>query len=301
MSPATDVAVASPAYLDLTFIGLDRLPAAGEEEFATDLVRSPGGGAITAVGAARLGLRVALASALGRDEAGTAVADALASEGVDTRVGAGRTPVTVAMPLAGERAFVTFEPESPLDGEALAELAPRAIVADLAQATELPAGPQAYVGCGDRSARRFAGTLPSPAQRPRALIVNEREALLLSGADELDQALAALAQFAETVAVTRGADGAVAISGAERHAVPAAETGAVVDTTGAGDLFTAAYVWADLRGGGPRERLEWATLAAALSVTEPTGVGGAVSEANLLDEGTKRGMSALAAGVETRS
>jgi sugar/nucleoside kinase (ribokinase family) len=51
-----DLAVATPAFLDLTFTGMEALPALGEERFAGDLLRSPGGGAIIAVGAARLGL-----------------------------------------------------------------------------------------------------------------------------------------------------------------------------------------------------------------------------------------------------
>ena len=52
----TDLVVATPVFLDLTFVGLESLPALGEERFAAKLLRSPGGGAITAVGAARLGL-----------------------------------------------------------------------------------------------------------------------------------------------------------------------------------------------------------------------------------------------------
>ena len=48
-----DLIVATPAFLDLTVVGLDALPRLGEERFAGDLVRSPGGGAITACAAAR--------------------------------------------------------------------------------------------------------------------------------------------------------------------------------------------------------------------------------------------------------
>lgn len=54
-----DLVVATPVFLDLTFVGLESLPALGEERFAAELLRSPGGGAITAVAAARLGLSTA--------------------------------------------------------------------------------------------------------------------------------------------------------------------------------------------------------------------------------------------------
>ena len=64
MSPV-DLACAEPAFLDLTMTGLDKIPGPGEERLATDFLRSPGGGAIIAVGAARLGLSSALVSPLG--------------------------------------------------------------------------------------------------------------------------------------------------------------------------------------------------------------------------------------------
>ena len=64
---SVDLACAEPAFLDLTMVGLDAIPQPGEERLAEDFLRSPGGGAITAVGAARLGLSSALVSPLGDD------------------------------------------------------------------------------------------------------------------------------------------------------------------------------------------------------------------------------------------
>jgi sugar/nucleoside kinase (ribokinase family) len=80
--------------------------------------------------------------------------------------------------------------------------------------------------------------------------------------------------------VTLGARGALAAAGdrvlhAEGHDVE------VVDTTGAGDLFAAAWIWADLAGEDLRARLEWATLYAARSVGALTGVGGALTREEL--------------------
>src|SRR4051794_41804048 len=92
---SVDLAVATPTYLDLTLVGLEALPALGEERFASDLLRSPGGGAITAVGAARLGLSTALAAPLGNDVAGELVMEVLREDGVSVveRRGA-RAPAT---------------------------------------------------------------------------------------------------------------------------------------------------------------------------------------------------------------
>ena len=65
-----------------------------------------------------------------------------------------------------------------------------------------------------------------------------------------------------------------------------------LDTTGAGDLLVAAYIWGDLRGAAPEECLRWAVLYAGLSIATPTGVGGAVTAERLLEEGAQRGLTA---------
>ena len=73
MSGTVDVACVGPAFLDLTFEGLDELPGPGQERHALELHATPGGAAITALGLARLGLRTALLAPLGRDVAGRTV------------------------------------------------------------------------------------------------------------------------------------------------------------------------------------------------------------------------------------
>ena len=77
-----ELAVATPAFLDLTFVGLEALPAPGEERFAGELIRSPGGGAITAVAAARLGLDTALVAPIGDDLGGEYVRREVEHDGV---------------------------------------------------------------------------------------------------------------------------------------------------------------------------------------------------------------------------
>src|SRR5215210_2290686 len=107
---AVDLACAEPAFLDLTLPGLDKIPEPGEERHAADFLRSPGGGAITAIGAARLGLASALVSPIGTDAEGDFLRAALAAEGVRW---AGRevprTAVTAVLPADGDRAMATFD------------------------------------------------------------------------------------------------------------------------------------------------------------------------------------------------
>jgi sugar/nucleoside kinase (ribokinase family) len=81
------------------------------------------------------------------------------------------------------------------------------------------------------------------------LLLSEAEALAVAGARELDEALRRLADRGiARVVVRRGAEGAVGVAGGERVEVAAAAAGPVVDTVGAGDAFTAGYLFERLRG-----------------------------------------------------
>ena len=94
------------------------------------------------------------------------------------------------------------------------------------------------------------------------LFANEDEALQLTGRADPDSALAELADKVDTLVVTRGADGATAISHGERISIPAAPVAQVVDTTGAGDLFAAGFLTARAKG-APLERCLWTGALAA--------------------------------------
>jgi sugar/nucleoside kinase (ribokinase family) len=256
-------------------------------------VVSPGGGAITAIGAARLGLSTALAAPLGEDGPGALVRRELEHMGVRVVAAPGaRTPVTTVMPVDHERAMVTFDPGVRARADELAALAPRAVIADLDQLDLLPAGARGYISCGDDGARAFAGRLPQGLDRVRALLVNEREALLLTGARSAEEAAERLAESVETVVVTLGPNGALAAVEGRLVRAGGFDVGPVVDTTGAGDLLAAAWAWAEGTPLDPEARLRWAVLYAALSVTVPTGAAGAVALERLMEEGTRRGLPA---------
>jgi sugar/nucleoside kinase (ribokinase family) len=283
-----ELVVATPVFLDLTFVGLESLPTLGEEKFAADMIRTPGGGAITAVGASRLGVSSAVASPLGEDVAGDLVRIALADEGVKW-VGtkpAPRTPTTVVLPFGGDRAMVTVDPGARASAADVAALSPRAVAASLDQLFVVPDGSLAFVTCGDDDGRAYAGRPPAALQGTHVLFVNQREALLLTSESTVQDAGAALARMADTVVVTLAAEGAIAFSHGETMSAVHDVVERPVDTTGAGDLLAAAYIWADLRGAEPADRLHWAVLYASLAVSTPTGIGGAVSEAELVRVGS---------------
>lgn len=84
-----------------------------------------------------------------------------------------------------------------------------------------------------------------------ALLTEDDERALFGYADS-EQVFAAYAALAEVV-LKRGADECLIRCKGERFAVPALKVEKVVDTTAAGDSFSAAYLAARLAGGSPEE------------------------------------------------
>jgi sugar/nucleoside kinase (ribokinase family) len=94
------------------------------------------------------------------------------------------------------------------------------------------------------------------------LFCNEAEILALYETEELDTAIGALRPAVDLAAITRGAAGSVVVTRPEVVAVPAAGVGQVVDTTGAGDLYAAGFLFAYTRGWPPAECGRLGSLAA---------------------------------------
>ena len=113
------------------------------------------------------------------------------------------------------------------------------------------------------------------------LFANADEAMRLAGSDDAGEAARRLATRFRSVIVTLGSHGAIGIEDGGDPVHAAAPPVAVADTTGAGDLFAASYVWADLMGLPLEQRLRWSVLYASLSVGEATAQDGAFSRAAL--------------------
>jgi len=80
------------------------------------------------------------------------------------------------------------------------------------------------------------------------LFANETEICALAKLDDFDAAVAAIAPLVPLLIVTRGEHGAIAVADGVRTSVNAERVSAVVDTTGAGDLFAAGFLSGLVRG-----------------------------------------------------
>jgi len=260
------VCVGSP-FLDLIFHELSHMPKPGEEVLAKRLTLTPGGIANVAYACHQLGLRAAICAPRGNDELGLVLERLVEQSGVRWVGGpTDATPISVAIPAQRDRGFITINPFAAPDLETLSNIEARAIVTNLPNVEALPAHPKMYAIVGDPEAVHMAGKMTEPLEHLAAFFLNEREACALMQSDDPVVAARSLAALGTTVVMTRGDKGAIAIDCDGREVGVSAPAIEVPDPTGAGDAFTAAYIWADLKGDSLQQRVETAVRYASMSI-----------------------------------
>ncbi|MFF5402241.1 ribokinase [Streptomyces misionensis] len=281
-----DLLVVGSANADLV-IGVERRPGAGETVLGSDLSVHPGGkGANQAVAAARLGARTALLARVGDDGHGRLLLDSLRSAGVDPAgVLVGGAPTGVALITvdpSGDNSIVVSPGANarltPADVRAAEGLlrASRVVSAQLEIPLETVEEVVRALPSGTRFVLNPSPPRPLPAQVLAAcdpLIVNEHEARVLlggagAGEEPEDWARGLLALGPRSVVVTLGAEGALVHDGSGATRVASVKVDAV-DTTGAGDAFTAALAWRLGTGASLAEAAGYAARVGAAAVTKP--------------------------------
>jgi ribokinase len=269
------VIVVGSVNVDLV-LQVPTLPRPGETVIGGTFQRAFGGkGANAAAAAARLGAETYLVGRTGRDEHGEACRADLEARGVRLdHLALSDEPTGVAGILvddAGENLIAVASganadvPASEVDAALEALGGPGCVVV-----VNLELGDDA-VGAAAGAARRLSCTLvvnaapvrPLPAPVLPAgplLVLNEHEiAALAGGAGEL------LAAGAQAVVVTEGARGCTLREPGWQPVHVAAIEVDVVDTTGAGDAFTAGFAVALAEGRPADEALRLGSVAGGLS------------------------------------
>ena len=291
-----DVMVSGLVFHDLVF-GLPSAPRSGTEVWADAYAESPGGIANFAVALARLGLRTGLAAAFGNDDHGDRCWQQLTDrEGIDLshsrQVDDWATPVTVALAYDGDRALVTRGTTPPLSGDDLLAPPPacRAVAAHIGPwrndwlAKARAGGSLVFADVGWDPSEQWDPTVLDQLEHCDVFLPNASEAMNYTRTATPAQALDRLCELVPVVVISCGADGALAIDSGtgERVAVPAVVVEAL-DTTGAGDVFAAGFIAATLWHLPLAERVRFASLVAALSVTRLGGADAAPRWSEIAD------------------
>lgn len=114
--------------------------------------------------------------------------------------------------------------------------------------------------CVDRHHDALTGFI---ADHTDLILGNEDELQsLFPDTDSIDTRLSRLPDLVAEAAITLGANGSIAVTAKERVQVAADQSITVVDTTGAGDLYAAGYLFGRQRNDGLERSAEIATIAA---------------------------------------
>lgn len=294
-----DLLVVGEINPDVIVSDADPMPVFGQAERFVDGIRLTIGSssAITACGAARLGLSVAMVGVVGDDVLGRFMLEAMADRGVDVsacRVAAGRvTGVSVVLGNGGDRAILTAV--GTIDDTRAADV-PSEL---LARARHLHVGSfflqpglAAEVPALFRAARAGGATTSlDPNWDPRGiwdggfraataeadvLLPNAAECRLLAGIDDVEAAARSLAMgpVDRVVVVKCGPDGAIAVRADGAVTRVRALAVDAVDTTGAGDAFDAGFLAAWLEDRSLEDALRLGAACGSLSTRAAGGTEG---------------------------
>ncbi|MGE5538303.1 MAG: adenosine kinase [Gemmatimonas sp.] len=236
---------------------------------------SGGSAANTVVGIAQLGGRAGFIGKVRDDQLGGIFRHDIQTVGVEYAT----KPARSGAPTARCLIFVTPDAQRTMQTflGAAAELGPDDVDGDMIQRASItylegylfdpPPAKKAFeraASLAHGAGKRVALTLSDPfcvdrhrddfqsfiADHVDVLFANEAEIKSLYKADGFDAALQAIRGQCEVAVLTRSEKGAVIVAGDEVHVVDAEPVAKVVDTTGAGDLFAAGFLFGYTQGLG---------------------------------------------------
>ncbi len=255
-----DVVVVGDYFFDLIYTGLPEMPVLGREIYSQEVTVAGGAMFITAASLRRLGVNVGWVGCFGNDYYSETVYHFALQEGIDLSLNIKADQpfrrVTTALPLHGERAFVTFADAPPVNmQEYRLETLQKCTFSHLhfgglkAPEVMLPLieiarqkGATVSTDCNDVPLLYTACDWKAVLSSVDIFMPNAREAMAVSGLSSVEQAARWLLQWVKIVVIKDGGNGAwVGFEDKFIH-VPTLTRAHVVDTTGAGDCFNAGFL-----------------------------------------------------------
>ena len=287
-----DFLVVGDATVDQMYF-VDAVPEPGGEITATRAVMEPGGaGGTIATALARLGHDVRIATRVGtgpfselalRNLRSSGVSDALLQ--IDDTLQT--SSVTILVTPDTQRTMISAVGASRnLDAAGLGPDAFEGLDGLVMSAYSLVDGPQrdyavktlelaraagaaTFVDMGTGAVNALRGRLIGLVDKVDYLMMNEKELFALTGQDTISEAVAGLASRGiRRLIVKVGEMGSIVITPEDAELVDAYEIDGVVDTTGAGDYFTAAFAHAIVEGADLVAAARAGNVAGALNTTE---------------------------------
>ena len=266
-----DIVTIADTCVDLIVDTGDVMPRFGQvEQLVPDYFLEMGGSnCIFACQAAKLGLRVAVLGCVGDDVYGNLVLCRLRESGVDTRfmriTSELKTGLGIALNRGSDRAILTYPgtltavhpkevTDQFLDSGRHLHLGSYYLLTQLTpvfphivdRAKKL--GLSVSVDTNWDPAETWDSGLQEVLSRAEFFFPNEREALAISGASTVDQALSHLLESTPTVVVKLGGRGALVGHGGVHVHMPVESVVQPLDTVGAGDSFDAGFLAAWMSG-----------------------------------------------------
>lgn len=272
---------------------------------------SGGSAANTMVGLASFGGRSAFIGKVADDEFGRIFSHDIRAAEVDFRTPAvaGKTPTSRSLILVtpdGERTMNTYLGISTdldggeIDADMIAASAVVYLEGYLFDRPEAKAAFREAVAIAKKSGRRVALTLSDSfcVDRHRdeflelikdgvdILFANESEITSLYQTNDFEIAAQNVARDTKLAALTRSGKGSLVIEAGERHAIPVDPVETIVDSTGAGDLYAAGFLYGLARG----KSLDVAGRLGSLAASEIISHVGARPEVSLAGLARARGL-----------
>lgn len=286
------IAVVGSINMDMT-VNAERIPLKGETLTGTDVNYLPGGkGANQAVAIARLGGNVSMFGAVGEDEAGEKLIDTLKKEGVETenilKVKGKNTGIALITVGEGDNTIIVVAGANDcVDKNYINSISHKLFEFDMViMQHEIPQETIEYVTeiCSEKGIKIMLN--PAPARPLKKEIIekltyitpNEHEVVLIFGKDNIEKALL---ENPEKLIITEGGNGVrLSLKSGEIINVPARKSN-VIDTTGAGDTFNAAFAFSS--EGEITQAVRFANVAAGLSTEKHGAQGGMPTKEQVLE------------------